>query len=133
VIFEELGVQEGIMLTEHHFGQIARRRGQSDAARAHYRASLRLALQQEDVRMIGRCLAGLGAVLCAAGDTEQAATLLAAAWQRFDSVSPFLAPCDEADYADVRRAVEAVLPAERLAVAWRDGGILSPEALVAGV
>lgn len=130
-IFEELGVQEGIMLTEHHFGQIARRRGQSDAAESHYRASLRLALQQADVRMVGRCLAGLGAVACNTGDHAQAATLLAAAWQRFDSLPPFLAPCDETDYADVRRAVEAVLPAERLAVAWRDGGILAPESLLA--
>jgi predicted ATPase/DNA-binding XRE family transcriptional regulator len=132
VIFEELGVQEGVMLTEHHFGQIARRRGRSDAAESHYRASLRLALQQEDTRMIGRCLAGLGGVACAAGDIEQAATLLSAAWQRFDSASPFLSPCDEADYADVRRSVEAALPAEQLAVAWRDGAILAPESLLAG-
>ena len=130
VIFDELGLQEGLMLTEHHFGQIARRRGQFAAAQEHYRASLRLALQQEDVRMVGRCLAGFGAVASTTGDHAQAATLLAAAWQRFDAVPPFLAPCDEDDYQQVRRTVSAALHPTALAAAWRAGQSLAPESLM---
>ena len=101
------------MLTEHHFGQIARQTGQFAAAQEHYRASLRLALQQDDVRMVGRCLAGLGVVAAVAGDAMQAATLLAAAWQRFGSVPPFLAPCDAADYEAVAKRLDG--PASRSA------------------
>ena len=129
-IFEELGVAEGIMLTEHHFGQIARRRGQFAAAQEHYRTSIRLALQQEDARMVGRCLAGLAALAFAAGDTARAALLLAAAWQRFDSVPPFLAPCDEDDYQEVRREVGAALHPTALAEAWALGQSLAPESLL---
>ena len=128
--FEELGVREGVMLTEHHFGQIARRGGQLAAAQEHYHASLALALQQDDVRMVGRCLAGLGAVAVMAGDPMQAATLLAAAWQRFDSVPPFLAPCDAADYAAVRAAVAGALPGASFAAAWDAGANLAPESLL---
>ena len=130
VFFYELSVQEGVMLTEHHFGQIARRRGQFTVARTHYRTSLHLALQQDDVRMIGRCLAGLGGVAAATGDPVQAARLLGAAWPRFDAVPPFLAPCDKDDYQQVRREVSAALHPTALAEAWALGQSLAPEGLV---
>ena len=129
-LFEELGVQEGVMLTEHHFGQLARRGGRVADAKRHYLASLALALQQDDVRMVGRCLAGLGAVMYAAGEHAQAATLLAAAWKRFDSVPPFLPPCDEAEYEVVRQAAEAALPAAAWTAAWAAGGTLAPASLI---
>ena len=80
--------------------------------------------------MVGRCLAGLGAVVCAAGEHAQAATLLAAAWQRFDSVPPFLAPCDAAEYEAVRQTVEAALPASALTAAWAAGEMLAPATLL---
>jgi predicted ATPase/DNA-binding XRE family transcriptional regulator len=128
--FDKLGVAEGVMLTEHHFGQLARRRGQFAAAETHYRISLLLALQHADVRMVGRSLAGLGAVAWAAGDPTQAAILLAAAWQRFDSVPPFLAPCDEDDYFQARRAVSAALAPAVLASAWSDGATRSAASLL---
>lgn len=130
-LFDELGVQEGVMLTEHHFGQIARRRGEVAAARQHYRTSLELAHAQHDERMVGRALAGLGALAAAAGDDERAATLLAAAWQRFDRFPPFLAPCDEGDYQQVRAGVTArMAPAARDA-ASRAGQSLTIDAVLA--
>ncbi len=129
-LFDQLGVQEGVMLTEHHFGQIARRRGQYAAAQEHYRTSLRLALQQEDVRMVGRCLAGFGAVASITGNHAQDAILLAAASQRFDAVPPFLAPCDEDDYQQILREVSAALHPTALAEAWALGQSLAPESLV---
>ena len=80
--------------------------------------------------MVGRCLAGFGAVASAMGDPAQAATLLAAAWQRFDAVPPFLAPCDENDYQQVRREVGAALHPTALAEAWALGQSLAPESLL---
>lgn len=128
-LFEELGVAGGVMLTEHHFGQIARREGDLAAAQTHYRASLHLALAQDDVRMVGRCLAGLGALAAAEGDYRRGATLLAAAWQRFDSVPPFLAPCDAGDYEQVRQAVSAALTPAHFAAAWAAGAVLAAGSL----
>lgn len=130
--FDELGLQEGVMLTEHHFGQIARRRGEFTAARQHYRTSLELAHAQHDERMVGRCLAGLGALAASAGDDGYAATLLAAAWQRFDRFPPFLAPSDEADYEQARRAVSARLAPSALDTAIRAGQMLTLDAVLAG-
>jgi hypothetical protein len=80
--------------------------------------------------MVGRCLAGLAALAFAAGDHVQAATLLAAAWQRFDAVPPFLAPCDEDDYQQVRREVGAALHPTALAEAWGNGQSLAPQSLL---
>ena len=60
----------------------------------------------------------------------QAATLLAAAWQRFASVPPFLAPCDAADYDAVRQAAATALPAGALAAALAAGVTLVPAHLV---
>lgn len=132
VTFDELGLQEGVMLTEHHFGQIARRRGEFATARQHYRTSLELAHTQHDERMVGRCLAGLGALAASAGDDEYAATLFAAAWQRFDRFPPFLAPCDEADYAQARRAVSARLASPTRDAAIRAGQTLTIDAALTG-
>jgi tetratricopeptide (TPR) repeat protein len=129
--FDELGVQEGVMLTEHHFGQITRRRGDAAAALQHYRTSLELAHAQGDERMVGRSLAGLGALAAAAGENVRAATLLAAAWQRFDRFPPFLAPCDEGDYRQARRDVDTRLTPEALDAAWRVGQTLTIDAVLA--
>jgi predicted ATPase/DNA-binding XRE family transcriptional regulator len=128
-IFDELGLQEGVMLTEHHFGQIARRRGAIAASRQHYRTSLTLAHAQGDERMVGRSLAGLGALAAAAGDDVRAATLFAAAWQRFDRFPAFLAPCDEADYRQVWDTVGARLTPESWAAAWQAGQALTIDSL----
>lgn len=117
------------MLTEHHFGQIARRRGATAASRQHYRTSLALAHAQGDERMVGRSLAGLGVLAAAAGDDVQAATLFAAAWQRFDRFPAFLAPCDEADYRQVWDTVGARLTPESLAAAWQAGQALTIDSL----
>jgi predicted ATPase/DNA-binding XRE family transcriptional regulator len=130
-LFDELGVQEGVMLTEHHFGQIARRRGEYTAAQQHYRTGLALAHAQGDERMVGRGLAGLGALAAAAGEDGRAATLLAAAWQRFDRFPPFLAPCDEADYQQARDAVSRALTPETLDATWRAGQMLAIDAVLA--
>jgi len=129
-IFDELGLQEGVMLTAHHFGQIARRRSALTASRQHYRASLNLAHTQGDERMVGRALAGLGALAAAAGDDVRAATLTAAAWQRFDRFPPFLAPCDEADYRRVRNALSARLAPATLTAAWDAGQTLTIDLLL---
>jgi predicted ATPase/DNA-binding XRE family transcriptional regulator len=130
-LFDELGLQEGVMLTEHHFGQIARRRGEFAIAQRRYRTGLELAHAQGDERMVGRGLAGLGALAAAAGEDARAATLLAAAWQRFDRLPPFLAPCDEADYQQVRRAVSARLTPATLDAAWRAGETLAIDVMLA--
>ncbi|MFN3331369.1 MAG: hypothetical protein ACK47M_02500, partial [Caldilinea sp.] len=128
-IFDELGLQEGVMLTEHHFGQIARRRGDTVTSRQHYRTSLKLAHAQGDERMVGRCLAGLGALAAAAGEDVRAAMLMAAAWQRFDRFPPFLAPCDEGEYRHIRTMVSARLAPETWAAAWQAGQTLAIDSL----
>lgn len=128
-IFDELGVQEGVMLTEHHFGQIARRRGDTVTSRQHYRTSLELAHAQGDERMVGRCLAGLGALAAAAGEDVRAATLMATACQRFDRFPPFLAPCDEGEYQHIRNIVSARLAPETWTAAWQAGQTLAIDSL----
>ncbi|MCO5209206.1 MAG: helix-turn-helix domain-containing protein [Caldilinea sp.] len=129
-LFEELGMREGVMLATHHLAQIDRRRDQPHAAAAGYLASLRQCAELEDIRMIGRCLAGLGAAALALGDAEAAARLLGAAMQRIESVPPFLAPCDAAEYATFRTDVAQALPAGRLDAAWAQGQELSLDELV---
>ncbi len=130
-LFEELGVREGIMLAHHHLAQIARRREHFAAAATHYLASLRLCVQLDDVRMIGRCLAGLGAVALALDEPAGAARLSAAGWQRIESVAPFLAPCDADEYAAWRAAVEAALPPARCAEEWQRGRLATVDSLIA--
>lgn len=80
--------------------------------------------------MIGRCLAGLGAAALALGDAEAAARLLGAAMVRIESVPPYLAPCDAAEYATFRTDVAQALPAGRLDAAWAQGQELSLDELV---
>ena len=128
-LFAELNIQEGIMLTEHHFGQI----GVNAASLWQPWHIITPAWRWRCNRMTwhGRPLprrAGRGG-MCR-GRLQQAATLLAAAWQRFDSVPPFLPPCDEAEYEVVRHAVEASLPAAAWTTAWAAGGTLAPASLI---
>lgn len=130
-LFEELGVREGIMLAHHHLAQIARRRQQSATAAAHYLTSLRLCVQLDDVRMTGRSLAGLGSVALALGDASRAVRLTAAAWQRMESVPPFLAPCDADEYAAWRAATQAALSPAHSAEEWQRGWLATVETLVA--
>jgi hypothetical protein len=131
-LFDELGVQEGVMLTEHHFGQIARRRGEYDggAAALSHRAG---ACPCAGRRTHGRALSGRPGALAAAaaGEDGRAATLLAAAWQRFDRFPPFLAPCDEADYQHVRSAVAARMTPQSLDAASLAGQTLTIDAVLA--
>ncbi len=130
-LFQELGMREGIMLATHHLAQIARRRDRPYAAAAGYMASLRLCVELDDVRMVGRCLAGLGAASLALGDAEAAARLLGAAMARIESVPPFLAPCDSDDYATLVDAARASLSPAAYAAAWQQGRTLPLEELVA--
>ena len=119
------------MLATHHLAQIERRRGALHAAATRYLASLRLCVQLDDVRMVGRCLAGLGAASLALGDAEAAARLLGAAMARIESVPPFLAPCDSDDYATLVDAARASLSPAAYAAAWQQGRTLPLEELVA--
>ncbi len=129
-MFDELGMREGIMLAHHHLAQVERRQGAPAAAAARYLASLRLCVELDDVRMVGRCLAGLGAAALALGDATVAVQLLGAAMQRIESVPPFLAPCDAAEYASFREDAARTLPASHFDAAWQQGRHLDLDALV---
>jgi hypothetical protein len=88
-------------------------------------------VQLDDVRMTGRSLAGLGGVALALGDASRAVRLTAAAWQRMESVPPFLAPCDADEYAAWRAATQAALSPAHSAEEWQRGWLATVETLVA--
>src|SRR5690606_35494732 len=102
-----------------------------DAAIPLYLTSLRLCVELDDVRMVGRCLAGLGGTALALGDGTAAARLLGAAMARIESVPPFLAPCDSDEYAALVEAATAALSPAAFAAAWQQGSALPVDDLVA--
>lgn len=103
--FVALGSREAIAITQHHLGQVARRQGRWEKAVSFYSESLAFHQAAEDRGMMARCLAGLGGVALARGEGEQAGRLLDAAKAIFDSLPPFLAPADAAEFAEMCRAL----------------------------
>jgi hypothetical protein len=58
-------------------------------------------------------------------DLANAARLLAAAFQQFKSLSPFLAPADQAEYEQLRTQLGERMDAAELQMAWASGEVMS--------
>lgn len=126
-LFQNMSEEFGVMLLLHHWGQVERIRGNLDAAAHDYRCALDYFGKLDSPYFVSRCLAGLGGVALARGHAERAAQLLAAAHHIFDSLPPFLAPADEADYARLVEGARTALDNTTFRVAWEAGRALSTE------
>ncbi len=82
----------------HHLGQVARRLNDIARASELYTESLRMAREFSNQHMVARCLAGLAGVALMQSQAHRAAGLLGAAFRLFDTLPPFLAPGDRAEY-----------------------------------
>lgn len=117
----DLGLRQGIAGVEHLLGQLERRIGSLDAAEAHYRETIALADGWGFRELVGRGLAGLGAIALARELAADAATLLGAAQAIFDVLPPFLMLPDRIEYQELRDAVRARLDDAAFDVAWNAG------------
>jgi predicted ATPase len=124
-IFQEQQLDYGLMLTYHHLGQLARVQSDFHAAARYYSQSLRRCWDMQHMYMVSRCLAGQGGVALGQGDLSVAAHLLAAAFRLFDTLHPFLAAPDQADYAQLRAQVEQRMAAPEFILAWNSGQAFS--------
>jgi predicted ATPase/transcriptional regulator with XRE-family HTH domain len=108
-IFQEIGDRSGYALTLHHLAQIDRAEGDLTLAQERYQAALYLFERLKNRHMIARCLAGLGSVAYLSGALGAAAQHLAAAQTIFATLPPFLAPGDQAEFAQTTAMVQAAL------------------------
>ncbi len=67
-LFQEGSQQDGILIVEHHLGDLARKQARWAEAAAHFGASHAAALASGNERMVARALIGLGHVAAADGD-----------------------------------------------------------------
>lgn len=112
--------RSAILIVTHHLGQIARRL--NDVARAGrlYSQSLGMARELSNQHMVARCLAGLAGVALMQSEARRAAGLLGAAFRLFDTLPPFLAPGDRAEYEQFVCQARAALGAA-FDAAWAEG------------
>ncbi len=129
--FLALGEKDGVMITLHHLGQVERTAGNGAAALACYTHSLTMALDLENCHMMARGLAGVGGVALAQAQYAPAAQLLAAAQTIFAGLAPFLAPADQAEYAQMVAAVRTVLGETNFEMVWARGMALARAEAVA--
>ncbi len=126
-----LGFAWGLSETLRYLGDLARARGDLDAALGRYRESLALAGERGDPRLAAAALDGVAGVAAARGQAERAARLYGAAAALREhlgaTVVPWEHPARERDLAAARAALE---PAA-FEAAWAAGAALPLEAAVA--
>ncbi len=112
--------RSAILIVTHHLGQIARRL--NDVARAGrlYSQSLDMARELSNQHMVARCLAGLAGVALMQSEARRAAGLLGAAFRLFDTLPPFLAPGDRAEYEQFVCQARVAL-GDAFDAAWAEG------------
>jgi tetratricopeptide (TPR) repeat protein len=123
--FQANGAKEGVMLSYHHLGQVARRSERLELAAHRYRQSLALAWEMLNSKMVARCLGGLGGVALARGRAVYAARLLGAAAAELFQQPSFLPPADLADYQRLRANIERALDSADFHTAWQEGSAMS--------
>lgn len=117
----ELGGRGGVARTLFHLARLRRMDGQLSVAMTHLTEAVSAFQRLERNHMVARCVAAIGGIALMRGQPAQAAALLSAAQHYFDSVRPFLAPADIAEYDRDITACRAQLGAEAFAEAWAAG------------
>ncbi len=120
-LFIELDQPDGVMITLHHLGQVARRTGRCDEAQTYLCRSLRQAVARRNRHMTVRNLAGLGAVALAYARHEEAALLLSAAQHQLATLPPFLAPVDQWEFMSQTEALQNLVATPSITAAWEIG------------
>ena len=126
-----LGHTWGLSETLRYLGDLARARGDLDAALARYRESLALAEESGDRLFVADALDGVASVAAARGQAERAARLHGAAATLRERLGAAVAPWERPAYERDVAAVRAALGAEAFAAAWAAGAALPLEAAVA--
>jgi tetratricopeptide (TPR) repeat protein len=98
-LFREANQREGILIVEHHLGDLARQREDWTEALMLYEKSLAAAVAGDDRRMQARCCVGLGLTALAQGDVAGAHHHLEAAAALLESLPAFLPPGAQAEFA----------------------------------
>lgn len=129
-IFRELGHKDGEAIVSYHRGEIARCQDNLVEARRFYQESITLCQPLQNRHITARCLAGLGGVALAAGQTTVAATLLGAAQHLFDELAPFLPPAAQAAYEELLAATRQTLGESAYATHWQTGYAITTAAAV---
>jgi non-specific serine/threonine protein kinase len=126
-LFQRMEEEFGMMVLFHHLGQVERVSGNLEGAADYYLDCLSYFWKLDSPHFVSRCLAGLGGVALARGKAETAAQLLAAAYRLFGTLSPFLAPADEVEYAHLVEGARLALSEASFHTAWEAGTNLSTE------
>ena len=106
-LLQEAGQREGVCIVQHHLGDLARRRGQSDEAAALFAASYAAASAGDDRRMMARCRIGEGQLALACGDGETARRCLAEAQALLAALPAFLSAAALAELHAAQAAASA--------------------------
>ena len=104
LLFQEANQREGVLIVQHHLGQLARKQGRGEAAAAYFQASHVAAIASNDRRMVARCLIGLGQVALAAGDRASARRSLGEAQRMLAAMPAFLPPVVLVDLQSAQEA-----------------------------
>jgi predicted ATPase/DNA-binding CsgD family transcriptional regulator len=130
----ELGFRWGLGDSLRLLGHVARRQGDHDQARHHYRESLELASELGDPRMISESLAGVAGLVAERGAYERAARLygsVATIRKYFGTLS---SGWDPAEYEQRVALVRKALSPETFQQCWRAGERLSwPESIAEAI
>jgi len=130
-LFTALGFKSGLAITLHHLGLSALLAGEPSVAQAHFCEALHLSQATARQPMIARCLAGLGGVAIQLQAWPRAASLLSAAYQLFNTLSPFLTPADHAWYKEWAQTTRTHLGETSFSSAWAVGQTMALEQAVA--
>jgi hypothetical protein len=128
-LFREANQRDGVMIVQHHLGELARKQGRWEEAAARFGASHAAAVESRDARMEARGLIGLGQVARARGDLVEARRRLGAAAALLEGLPAFLPPGAAAEFAGACAAVLAAAGAPAAgACCGGDAGISLPGA-----
>jgi tetratricopeptide (TPR) repeat protein len=101
-LFRDANQREGVLIVQHHLGDLARRRGRWPEAFLHYEESHAAAVAGDDRRMQARCRIGLGLTALAQDDLAGARRHLDAAGALLAGLPAFLPPGAQEEYEQAR-------------------------------
>lgn len=121
----ELGSRGGVARSQYYLGRLRRMQGRLHEALDQLLDSLAAFRQFERTTMLARCVAAIAGVAVDRKQPELAAKLLGAAQRYFDSLPPFLAPGDIAEYDRDIAACRGQLGAATFQHMWAVGQAMS--------
>lgn len=126
--FQKNDIQLGLIDVWYDFGQIERCLRQNlNLATLYYCQSLKLCLEKNYEKLVGRTLVGLACVAQMRGDAARMARLLAMAQELFAGRPPFFAPSDLAEYTKLIEDAHTELGEIAFTSAWAAGQAISLE------